>query len=68
MKAAGIKSKGGDGEHPEEYGLSRDAYCRVMEGLGMDTASADVFASKEAPKLQRCARYWQKGDSAWNKH
>ena len=68
VKAAGITSKGGDGEHPQEYGLSRDAYCRMMEGLGMDTPSTDVFASKEAPKLQRCARYWHKGDSAWNKH
>ena len=44
VKAAGIKSKGGDGEHLQEYGLSRDAYCREMEGLGMDTPSTDVFA------------------------
>ena len=34
----------------------------------MDTPSTDVFASEEAPKLQKCARYWHKGDSAWNKH
>ena len=68
MKAAGIKSEGGDGEHLEENGLSWDAYCRMMEGLGMDTPSTDVFASKEAPKLQKCARYRHKGDSAWNKH
>ena len=40
----------------------------MMEGLGMDTSSTDVFASKEAPKLQNCARYWHKGDSACNKH
>ena len=44
VKAAGIKSKGGDGEHLQEYGLSRDAYCRMMKGLGMDTPSTDVFA------------------------
>ena len=68
VKAAGIKSKGGDGEHLQEYGLSRDADCRMMEGLGMDTPSTDVLASREAPKLQKCARYWHKGDSAWNKH
>ena len=68
VKAAGIKSKGGDGEHLQEYGLSRDACYRMMEGLGMDTPSTDVFASEEAPKLQKCARYWHKGDSAWNKH
>ena len=68
VKAAGIKSKGGDGEHLQEYGLSRDAYCRMMAGLGMDTPSTDVFASKEVPKLQKCARYWHMGDSAWNKH
>ena len=68
MKAAAIKSKCGDGEHPQEYGLSRDAYCHMMEGQGMDTQSTDVFASKEAPKLQKCASYWHKGDSAWNKH
>ena len=68
MKAAGIESKGGDGEHLQEYGLSRDAYCRMMEGLVLDTPSTDVFAPKEAPKLQRCARNWHKGDLAWNKH
>ena len=68
MKAAGIKYKGGDGEHLQEYGVSSDAYCRMMEGLNMDTPSTDVFASKEAPKLQTCLRYWRKGDSAWNKH
>ena len=68
VEAAGTKSKGGNGEHLQEYGLSRDADCRLMEGLGMDTPSTDVFASKEAPNLQKCARYWHKGDSAWNKH
>ena len=68
MKAAGIKSKGGDGEHHQEYGLSWDAYCHMMEVLGMDTPSTDVFPSKEAPELQKCARYWHKGNSAWNKH
>ena len=67
VKARGIKSKGGDGEHLQEYGLSRDAFCRIMEGLGMNTPSTDVFAAKEAPKLQRCPTYWHKGDSAWNK-
>ena len=68
VKAAGIKSKDGDEEHLQEYGLFRDGYCRMMEGLGMDTPSTGVSASKEAPKLQKCARYWHKGDSAWNKH
>ena len=57
VKAAGIESEGGDREHLQEYGLSRDAYCRMMEGLVLDTPSTDVFAPKEAPKLQRCARY-----------
>ena len=56
-KVAGIKSKRGDGEHFQEYGLSRKAYCCKIEGLGMDTLLTDVFASKEAPKLQKCARY-----------
>ena len=46
VKAAGIGSKGGDGEHFQEYGLSREAYCPMMEALGMDTPSTDVFASK----------------------
>ena len=67
-KAAGIKSKGSNGEHLQEYGLSRDAYCRMMEALGMETPLMDVFASLEVPKLQNCARYWHKGDSAWDKH
>ena len=40
----------------------------MMEAFGMDTPSTDVFASKEAPKLQKYARYWHKGDLAWNKH
>ena len=68
VKAAKIKSKGGDGEHFQEYGLSRDAHCRMMEGLGMGTPLTDVFASKKAPKLQKSARYWHKGDSAWNNY
>ena len=68
VKAAGIQSKGGVGEHLQEYGLSWEAYCCMMEGFGMDTPSTDVVASKEASKLQKCARYWHKGDSARNKH
>ena len=68
VKAAGIKSKGGDGEHLQDYGVSRDAYSCMMEGLGMNTPSTHVFASKKAPNVQNCARYWHKGDSAWNKH
>ena len=68
MKAAGIKAKGGDGEHLQEYGLSREAYRQMMEALGMEVPLTDVFATKEAPKLQKCARYWHKGDSAWDKH
>ena len=66
MKAAGIRCEGGNGERPQEYGLSWDAYCRMMEGLRMHTLSTDVLASKEAPKLQKWARYWHQGDSAWN--
>ena len=68
VKAAGTKSKGGNGEHLQEYGPSQDAYCCMSEGLAMDTPSTDSFASKEAPKLQKSVRYWHKGDSAWNKH
>ena len=68
VKAAGIKSKGGNGEHLQEYGLSRDAYCRMMEGFRTETPWTYVFASKKSPKLQKCARYSHKGDSAWNKH
>ena len=68
VKAAGIKSKGSNGEHLQEYGLSREAYQRMMEALGMEVPLTDVFPSKEAPNLQKCARYWHKGDSAWDKH
>ena len=68
VKRAGIRSKSGNGEHLKEHGLSGDAYCRTIEALGMDTPSTNVRASKEAPKLQTFARYWHKGDSAWNKH
>ena len=53
VKAAGIKSKGGDGEQLQEYGLSQDAYCRMIEALGMNIPPTDVFASKEAPKLRK---------------
>ena len=51
LKAAVIKSKGGDGEHLQEYDLSPDASCRIMEGLGMDTPSTDIIPSKKAFKL-----------------
>ena len=51
VRAAGIKSKGSDGEHLQEYGLSRDAYCCVMEALIMETRLTDVFASQEAPEV-----------------
>ena len=34
----------------------------------MEVPFTDVFASKEAPKLPKWARYWHKGDSAWDKH
>ena len=50
-KAAGIKSKGSNGEHLQEYGLSRNADCQMMEVLGMDTSLTDLFASQEALKL-----------------
>ena len=40
----------------------------MMEGLGMHTPSTDVFASKEAPKVQKWARYWHNSDSVWNQH
>ena len=36
-KAAGIRPKSYDGEHLQEYRLFQDAYCRMMEALGMDT-------------------------------
>ena len=68
LKAARIKSNGGNPEHLQEYGLSRAAFCRMMEALCMDTPSTNAFASKGAPKLQKCVRYWHKGDSAWKKH
>ena len=62
VKAAGIKSKGDDGELLLGCGLLRDAHCRMMEAPGMDTPSTDVFASQEAPKLQECGTYCHKGD------
>ena len=68
VEAAGIKSTGSDGEHLQKYDLSCEACQRMMEALGRETPLMDVFASKEAPKLQKCARYWHKGDSAWDKH
>ena len=68
VKATGIKSKGSDAEHLQEYGLCREAYQRKMGALGMEIPLRDVFASKEAPKLQKWAKYWHNGDSAWDKH
>ena len=38
-----------------------------MEALGMEKPLTDVFTSQEAPKLQKCAKNWHKGDSAWDK-
>ena len=52
VKAAGIKSKVGNREHLQEYGLSRDAYCRMMEGLGMDTPLPDVSHQKRRPSCK----------------
>ena len=40
----------------------------MLEALGMEVPLTVVLAAKEAPKLQKCARYWHKGDSAWDKH
>ena len=68
VKAAGIKSNGSNGEHLQEYGLSCEAYQRMMEASCMETPLTDVFASQEAPQLRKCARYWQKPDSACDKH
>ena len=68
VRAAGITSKGSNEEHFQEYGLSREAYQQTMGALGMEIPLTDVFASKEAPELQKCARYWHKGDSARDKH
>ena len=68
MKAAGIKSKDSNAQHLQEYGLSRDGYCQMMEALAMETPLMHVPASREAPKLQNCARYWHQGDFAWDKH
>ena len=66
VKVAGVKSRGSIGEHFQEYGLSWDAYCQMMEALGMETPLPDVVPWKEAPKLQKCATYWQIGDSTWD--
>ena len=65
VKAARIKSKGSDAEHIQEYGLAREAYQRMIGALSMEIPLKNVFASKETPKLQICARYWHKGDSVW---
>ena len=68
VKATGIKSNGSDAEHLQKYDLSREAYQRTMEAFGMQIPLTAVFASNEAPALQKCARYWHKGDTAWDKH
>ena len=68
VRAAGIQSKGSKREHLQNYGPFRDAYDRMMEAFGMETLLTDVFGSQEALKLQKCARYWHKGHSTWDKH
>ena len=40
----------------------------MMHGSGMEKASTDVLATKKAHKVENCARYWQRVDSAWSKH
>ena len=37
VKATGIKSKGSNGEHLQEYGVSWDACCPMMGALGRET-------------------------------
>ena len=46
VKAAGIKATGSNGEHLQKYGLSRDAYCQMMEALGMETPLTVVLCSR----------------------
>ena len=33
-----------------------------------DAIRINVFASRDAPLLQKCRRHWHRGDSAWHRH
>ena len=54
VKAAGIKSKGSNGEVHQDYGQFRDICCPIMEAGGKGTPLTDIFASQEATKEQNC--------------
>ena len=68
VQAVGAKSRGDRGVRLTEYGMALQVYTRMIEMQGANTTEMDVFASRDAPQLRKCRRYWHRGDSAWRRH
>ena len=46
--------------------MAPQVYDRMIQTLGAEAPGTDVFASRDAPPLQKCRRHWHRGDSAWH--
>ena len=68
VQAVGAKSRGDRGVQLTEYGMAPQVYARMIQRLGDEATETDVFASRDAPILRKCRRYWHRADSAWHRH
>ena len=68
VQAVGAKSRGDRGVQLTEYGMAPQVYNRMIQTLGAEAPETDVFASRDAPLLQKCRRHCHRGDSAWHRH
>ena len=68
VQAVGAKSRGDRGVQLTGYGMAPQVYARMIQMLGAKAPETDVFASRDAPLLQKCTRHWHRGDSAWHRH
>ena len=68
VQAVGAKSRGDRGVQLTEYGMAPQVYDRMIQKLGAEAPETEVFASRDAPLLQKCRRHWHQGYSAWHRH
>ena len=68
VQPVGAKSRGDRRVQLTEYGMGPQVYARMIQTLGAEAPETDGFASRDAPLLRKCRRYWHRGDSAWHRH
>ena len=68
VQTVSTKFNGDHGGHLMEYGMAPQVYNRMAQQIGGKNSKMDLFASRDAPQLRKCTRYWHKGDSAWSKY